>query len=136
MSDHKVYNTPLLKKIGIKGDQANLLIHAPDNIIQIVQEDQIAFDKKLRPNTIYNLIWLFTNQLETMESTLSSYKKLIHKNGVIWISWYKKASKKPTELNEDIIRETALALELVDVKVVSVDEQWSALKLVIPLNKR
>ncbi|MBK7370939.1 MAG: hypothetical protein IPJ09_05785 [Saprospiraceae bacterium] len=55
---------------------------------------------------------------------------------MIWVSWHKKASKKPTEINEDMIRATALALDLVDVKVASVDDTWSALKMVIPIKSR
>lgn len=55
---------------------------------------------------------------------------------MIWISWYKKLSKKQMEVNEDNIRDTALALNLVDVKVVSINQDWSALKLVIPLKYR
>jgi hypothetical protein len=55
---------------------------------------------------------------------------------MIWISWPKKSSKVPTDITEDIIRDTALALKLVDVKVCAVDETWSGLKLVIPVKDR
>jgi len=61
---------------------------------------------------------------------------MLNPPGIIWVSWYKKSSRLISELNEDIIRDTALALDLVDIKVASVDPSWSALKLVIPLNKR
>jgi hypothetical protein len=55
---------------------------------------------------------------------------------VIWVSWYKKSSKIPTDLSEDGIRDFALRNGLVDVKVCAVNEIWSALKLVIPLSNR
>ena len=57
-------------------------------------------------------------------------KDKIKKDGIIWISWYKKTSKIPTDLNENIIRDTALGLGLVDVKVCAVDQKWSGLKIV------
>jgi hypothetical protein len=57
-------------------------------------------------------------------------------NGAIWVSWYKKAAKLPTEITEDTIREVALPLGLVDVKVCAVDEKWSGLKLVIRRENR
>jgi hypothetical protein len=52
-------------------------------------------------------------------------------DGAIWVSWYKKAAKIPTDVTEDVIRKRALATDLVDVKVCAVDEQWSGLKLVV-----
>ncbi len=60
----------------------------------------------------------------------------IEQNGMIWISWPKKASKMPTDITEDVIRNLALANGLVDVKVCAVDEIWSGLKLVIPVKDR
>jgi hypothetical protein len=56
---------------------------------------------------------------------------LIARDGMIWVSWPKKASKVPTDISEDVIRALALPLGLVDVKVCAVDEIWSGLKLVI-----
>jgi hypothetical protein len=55
---------------------------------------------------------------------------------MIWISWYKTSSGKKTELSENIIRDTALAVGLVDVKVCAIDEDWSGLKLVFRLKDR
>jgi hypothetical protein len=55
---------------------------------------------------------------------------------IIWVSWYKKSAKIPTELTEEIIREIALKTILVDVKVCAVTEAWSGLKLVVRKEKR
>ena len=55
---------------------------------------------------------------------------------MIWVSWPKKASRVPTDITEDVIRELALPLHLVDVKVCAVDDIWSALKLVIRRDHR
>jgi hypothetical protein len=63
-------------------------------------------------------------------------KTEIEENGFIWISWPRKASKVKTDIPEDIVREIAISNGLVDVKVCAVDEIWSGLKLVIPLNDR
>ena len=62
--------------------------------------------------------------------------KAIKKDGMIWVSWYKKSAKKPTDLTEDTIRNTALATGLVDVKVCAVDDEWSGLKLVYRVKDR
>jgi hypothetical protein len=60
----------------------------------------------------------------------------IRPNGAIWVSWPKRASKLPTDITEDVIRDMALAANLVDVKVCAVDATWSGLKLVIPVRER
>jgi hypothetical protein len=56
--------------------------------------------------------------------------------GMLWVSWPKKSSGVPTDLTEDVIRQTGLSAGLVDVKVCAVTEIWSGLKFVIPLKNR
>jgi hypothetical protein len=81
-------------------------------------------------------IHFFTNRLAELEDKLPVLKEQIKKNGSIWISWFKKSSGKPSELSDQIVRDAALALGLVDVKVCSVSDDWSGLKLVFRLTDR
>ena len=67
---------------------------------------------------------------------IPSMKKQLEQDGMIWISWYKKSAKIPTDITEDIIRNYALKNGLVDVKVCAVSDVWSGLKLVVPLKLR
>jgi hypothetical protein len=67
---------------------------------------------------------------------LPRLKTQIKKKGMIWVSWYKKSSGKITELNEHLVRQAALSLGLVDIKVCAVDLDWTGLKLVIPVKDR
>jgi hypothetical protein len=71
-----------------------------------------------------------------LEAKLRALLPLLDRAGVIWVSWPKKASKVPTDITEDVIRDVALPMHLVDVKVCSVDEVWSGLKLVIRKDHR
>jgi hypothetical protein len=66
-----------------------------------------------------------------LEAKLRELMPLLAPNGLIWVSWPKKASKVPTDITEDVIRDIALPMHLVDVKICSVDDIWSGLKLVI-----
>jgi hypothetical protein len=134
-------NTPLIKKLGIKEHWRIKFINAPVNYADLLGQLPVLannpFDEAKEDEEIeYNFIHLFTNQLENFEQEIASLKKQLDKNGMIWISWYKKSAKKPTELTEDLIRATALAIGLVDVKVCAVDESWSGLKLVFRLKDR
>ena len=89
---------------------------------------------KLEPDLAF--IHGFFRERRVFEEQLPTFKAHLEKSGMIWISWLKKSAKIPTNITEDTIREIALPMGLVDVKVCAVSEIWSGLKLVIPVNKR
>jgi len=126
--------TPLAKKVGIKpgmtvmvvgfsGDYAELVAPVPDGV-QITTAGGT-------PAAPVDVLHLFTNSRDELFRVLDESRSVIKQDGAIWVSWYKKAAKLPTEITEDTIREAALPMGLVDVKVCAVDEKWSGLKLVI-----
>ena len=83
-----------------------------------------------------DFIHAFYTERAEFEAEYPLLKAALRKNGMLWISWPKKASKVKTDMNEDIIRDFALAHGLVDVKVAAIDEVWSGLKLVYRLKDR
>jgi len=128
--------TPLAKKLGIKEGFKIRCVNAPGYYFKLFsdlpQEITVSDDK----NTKRNFIHVFVQNVKQLESTLPKVKKEIEENGMIWVSWYKKASKIPTDVTEDLVRKIALENGLVDVKVCAVDNVWSGLKLVIPVKNR
>ncbi len=129
-------STPLAKKLGIKNGFKIRLINQPDyyfNLFTDLPNDiKILTDKKSKKN----LIHLFVKTLNEFEKTIHELKNEIEPDGIIWVSWYKKSAKILTDVTEDKIRDTALSIGLVDIKVCAVDEIWSGLKLVIPVKDR
>ena len=83
-----------------------------------------------------NLIHFFTKDALELNDNIVLLKNEIEVDGMIWISWPKKASKILTDITEDTIRNLALKNGLVDIKVCAIDEIWSGLKLVIPVKDR
>jgi hypothetical protein len=83
------------------------------------------------PDRATDVVHLFTDELAVLKRELQGYRIAIQPNAAVWVSWPKKASKVPTDITEDRIRELALPLGFVDVKVCAVTEIWSGLKLVI-----
>ena len=79
---------------------------------------------------------IFVTSRGEMEEKLALLRTLIDPAGMIWVSWPKKASKVPTDITEDVIRDVGLPMGLVDVKVCAVDATWSSLKLVIRRQNR
>jgi len=83
-----------------------------------------------------DFIHFFTQLKDEYLANLPLLKQLLKPDGMIWVSWPKKSSKVITDITEDIIRNYALEVGLVDIKVCAIDEIWSGLKLVIPVKDR
>jgi len=128
--------TPLLKKLGIKPEIKVLLINQPLDYYDLLEVN--ISNPLCSKNDVPDLVHLFVNSLKEFEDEMKKLKALIKKNTsiTIWVSWYKKSAKIPTDVTEDVIRNYALKNDLVDVKVCAVSEIWSGLKLVVPLAKR
>jgi len=128
--------TPLAKKLGIKEGMLVVSVDAPQNYDELLSPlpDGVRISKNARRDA--DVIHIFTNTRDGLFKAVSEARHLIKQNGSIWVSWYKKAAKLPTEITEDTIREAAFPLGLVDVKVCAVDEKWSGLKLVIRKENR
>ena len=134
MAEAGYSGTPLIKKLGIKPSMKLLLIHPPDNYTDLLKEDithQIIKNKELP-----DLVHLFVTSENEFVREMKKLQSLVHPKIIIWVSWYKKSSGKPTDITEDTIRNYALLHGLVDIKVCAVSELWSGLKLVVPVNKR
>ena len=82
------------------------------------------------------MVHLFATERAGLATHLRSYRDAITPDGMIWVSWPKKASGVATDLSDIVVRDIALALGLVDIKVCAVDETWSGLKFVIPKDQR
>jgi len=123
--------TPLSKKLGYKAGCRARVNGAPDHYFEIIQPlpDDVAISNRFRKDI--DLCHFFTKSRRKFECELPKLMGTIRQNGMIWVSWPKKASKVPTDVTEDVIRSVALPLGLVDIKVCAVDEVWSGLKLVI-----
>jgi hypothetical protein len=83
-----------------------------------------------------DIVHIFSAERARLEAALRGSLARLKQNGVIWVSWPKKSSKVPTDITEDTIRELALPMGLVDIKVCAVDEVWSGLKLVVRKENR
>jgi len=127
--------TPLAQKLGIKEGFVIGLVNPPENIAELLLPlpDGVMLSSV---SAGADMIHFFTNDLEELSQGLSEYRNLIKQDGAIWVSWYKKAAKLPTEITEDTVRDVALPLGLVDIKVCAVDDRWSGLKLVIRRENR
>jgi len=132
MSTSGYSGTPLLNKLGIKPLMKILLVNSPDDYYDLLETD--ISEQLCKKNEIPDFIHLFVKNEKEFESEMKKLKPVIKQNKevIIWVSWYKKAAKIPTDITEDTVRNYALKNELVDIKVCAVSDIWSGLKLVVP----
>ena len=128
--------TPLIQKLGIREGMPVLAVGAPPDYARLLGALPEGSRIVTSARGEIPFIHLFTRSAASLRTTLERYRKRLESGGVIWVSWPKRAAKIPTDVTEDVIREIALPLGLVDVKVCAVDETWSALKLVIRKSER
>lgn len=126
----------LTEKLGIKEGAKVAILHPPPNYGSTLGPlpDGVQLLKKLQPQT--NFIQFFALTRGKLEDAFLGLKRALTQDGMLWISWPKKASKIATDLNENLVREIGLKHGLVDTKVCAVDEIWSGLKFVYRIKDR
>lgn len=121
---------PLHKKLGIKEGYQIKLINEPDNFIDSFNGiyDKIHLHKILKEPV--DLIHLFTRSKKELMVEFPTLKNYLKENGAFWVSWQKRNSNHISDLDNNVVRKIGLMNGLVDTKVCSIDENWSALKFV------
>jgi hypothetical protein len=123
--------TPLAAKLGIKPDFQIHLIRPPEDYVNLVSPlpGGVKFTERMSKRT--DLVHVFTSRKTELARSLQSCREKLRPEAAVWVSWPKKTSKVPTDITEDTVRECALPLGFVDIKVCAVTEVWSGLKLVV-----
>ena len=128
--------TPLPRKLGIREDSRVLLIGAPRGYPATLGPLPGGVRFERRASAGVDLAQLFVTRREDLARHLRALRKTLRPDTVLWISWPKRSSGVATTITEDVVRELALPLGFVDIKVCAVDEVWSGLKLVVRRSER
>ena len=128
--------TPLAKKLGIKPGMEVVALGAPPDypsLLDPIPEGAVLVGE-LPASAAF--IHFFTTERAVLETQLLRLKGALARDGILWISWPKKAAKVETDLDENVVRKAGLEAGLVDVKICAVDATWSGLKFVYRLKDR
>ena len=136
MEDIGYSGTPLAKKLGIKSALKLLTVNAPKEYQSWLGDLPAGVTLAKKVKKPVEAAHIFTTESTFLDAILSKLRNELKQDGFVWVSWPKQASKVPTDITEDTIREIALPLGFVDIKVCAVSEVWSGLKLVIRKSER
>jgi hypothetical protein len=127
---------PVVQKLGIKPGFRIFTAGLPAAYGDIVGKLPAGVTIATTAKAPLDMVHVFVTKAAGLAGKLRSYRSAILPDGMIWVSWPKKSSGVPTDLSDNVVRETALSLGLVDIKVCAIDETWSGLKFVIPRDQR
>jgi len=128
--------TPLARKLGIKDGTRVLPLEAPPEYAEWIGPLPPHAARATRMSEAVDIVHVFAVRASKLAYHLQNLRGTLRQDAAMWVSWPKKASKVSTDITEDVIRDLALPLGFVDIKVCAVTEVWSGLKLVIRKSNR
>lgn len=123
--------TPLAKKLSLKDGMRVWRDGMPESVAEEIAAEELQLQFIEAPEAPIDAAHVFVTERADLDAKLHRLMPLLGPSGFIWVSWPKKTSKVSTNITEGTIRDVCLPMHLVDVKVCSVDDTWSGLKLVI-----
>lgn len=126
----------LSQKLGLKEGLDVSVVNAPNRFFDYLSDAPAPLNPEARLKKLNDMIIYFTENKKSLKQTFPGLKDSIRKDGMIWVAWQKKAAETKSDVDENVIRDTGIDNKMVDIKVISIDEQWSGLKFVIPKNLR
>ena len=128
--------TPLARKLSLKDGMRAWRDGMPASVCEEIAAAGLALQLLDKPESPIDAAHIFVTERAMLDAELRLLLPLLNRDGQIWVSWPKKASKVDTDITEDVIRDVCLPVGLVDVKVCAVDATWSGLKLVVRRQNR
>ena len=135
MSEHGYSGTPLARKLGITEGGTYAIVSDPGHADELLAPLPSGAGRVDSPAEA-DVVMLFTTARADLDARIAGLGDAIFPDRTLWIAWPKRASKVPTDMTEDVVRDVALPLGLVDTKVAAVDATWSGLRLVWRLERR
>ncbi len=123
--------TPLIRKLGLKETTRLVVLNEPPEYTELLGTLPPGLQKQRSPSKTTDIVHVFVTKRQELARHLAALRSKLNTDAAIWVSWPKKSSKVFSEVTEDTIRELALPLGFVDIKVCAVSEVWSGLKLTV-----
>ena len=130
MTDAGYSGTPLPRKLGFKPGMTAAFLDAPDTLGALLGDlEGVTVRRRLGGHL--DLVLCFVTERAALARRADALRRAAHPDGMVWICWPKQASRVPTDITADVVREVLLPTGLVDTKVAAIDATWSGLKLMV-----
>jgi hypothetical protein len=125
--------TTLVQKLGLAAGKTVAAVSAPAHLEDLLGPlpPGVRIRSSVRPGQHVDLVLAFFTRRRELERSIVRLQRALGDDGTLWIAWPKKASKVPTDVTEDVVRDVVLPTGWVDTKVCAIDATWSGLKLVL-----
>lgn len=120
---------PLAAKLGIRPGDAVAVVGAPPGFVILGLPEGVSVRRDLRGTV--DLVVAFHRRRADLARRLPRLCRALRPTGALWVAWPKRSAGVPTDLTEDVVREVALPVGLVDNKVCAIDDVWSGLRFVV-----
>ena len=127
----KIYDTPLVQKLGIKPDCRLLLVDAPDGFLNKLTPLPDGVETAPQKLEAIDVAVLFVTEAAVLKKEFPKLKKRLDKTGGLWVAYPKKASKVETDITFEVVQGLGLELGLVDNNICAIDEIWTGLRFVV-----
>ena len=122
--------TPLPRKLGIREGSRVAVVSAPAGFARVLKPLPSGVELRTGARGRCDVVLYFVTRRAELARRFPSFVRALETDGGLWVAWPKKASKVPTDMTEDVVREVVLPLGLVDNKVCAIDATWSGLRFV------
>ena len=129
-------NQKLIDKLGIKPGMRAIIMRAPAGYTDLLTDLGERANVAQRLTGRFNFIQYFATSTEQLNAVMPNLASHLEPGGMLWVSWAKRTSSLHTGLDDNIVRRLGISAGLVDVKVASITDDWSALKFVYRLTDR
>jgi hypothetical protein len=123
--------TPLASKLGIRSGMVLRVVNPPAGYRKLLAPLPDGARIATRRSDKADIVHHFSTRRAELAAALKSYRARLGVTTPVWVSWPKKSARLPTDITENTIRQVALPLGYVDIKVCAVSGIWSGLKLVV-----
>ena len=106
--------TPLAAKLGLKPGMRVAWLGAPEGFAALLGELPTACACSRAPSAPLDLVVAFATRRSALARRLPALREAIRADGAAWVAWPKRSSGVPTDITEDVVRDVALPLGLVD----------------------
>jgi hypothetical protein len=126
----KIYNTPLVKKLGIKENCRLVLVDAPDDFLSKLTPMPEGVETSPGRSELIDVAVLFVTEAAVLKKEFPKLRKRLAKTGGLWVAYPKKASKVKTDITFEVVQGLGLSSGLVDNKICAIDDIWTGLRFV------